>query len=107
MANGRIAPAAHRSFVQRLHQFAEGVRAMADAVLELGVELAERFVIADRHEHWIITKAFVAAWRPDKSTVDAAFERLRLAVVGPCDSKRAGEVCIMPCFGSGSFGLTP
>src|SRR5437868_9964349 len=65
---------------------------MADAVLELGIELAEGLVVADRLKHRIVAEAPVAARRPDEGPVDAAFKRLDLAVVGPGDRQRADEM---------------
>src|SRR5207248_873828 len=91
-ASAHRAPAARPSFVQRLHQLAKRIRPMADAVLELGVELSEGIVVADRLKHGVIAEPFVAARRPDEGTVDAAFECLDLAVVGPGDRQRANEM---------------
>ena len=82
--------AAH-SFSGR-HELAEGVGAVAHLVLHRGVELAERLLVADRHEHRVVAEAAVAARRPHERSVDPAVERLGLAVVGPGDRQRAGEV---------------
>src|SRR4051794_15477087 len=65
---------------------------MADAVLELGIELAESLLVTDWHEHRVIAEPALAAWRPHEDAVDASVERLRLPVVGPGDRQRAGEV---------------
>ena len=61
-------------------------------MLELGVELAERPVVADGHEHRIVAEAALAARRPHEDSVDPPVERLGLPIVGPCDRQRAGEV---------------
>src|SRR6185369_278264 len=42
--------------------------------------------------HWVVAKALVAARRPDEDPVDPAIERLDLAIVGPGDRQRAGEM---------------
>src|SRR5690242_10803475 len=65
---------------------------MADAVLKLRIEFAERLFIAHWHEHRVVAEAAFAARRPDEDAVDSPVERLGLTIVRPGDRQRAGEV---------------
>src|SRR4051794_4621835 len=84
---------------QRRDQLAEGVGAVADAVLFGRVHLAERDVAADRLEHRIVAEAPVAARRPDEAAVDPAFEPFAMAV-RPAQSERTDEMGVAARLGA-------
>src|SRR6185295_7206489 len=95
------------SFLQRLDQLAEGVGAMADRMLQIRIELAEGPIVSERDKHRVVAEALVATRWPDERAVDAPVERLGLAVVGPGNRQRAGEMCSRSGIGLGRLGLTP
>ena len=53
---------------------------MSDIELFLRIHFGKCLIIPVSHEHRVITKAAVAARRPDKLTLDSAFEQLGMPV---------------------------
>ena len=71
------------------------------------LHLAEGLLMPDRHEHRIVAEALVAARRPDQRAVDPALEGFDLAVVGPGDRQRAGEMRVGRGVGLRRLDLAP
>src|SRR4051794_26928327 len=80
---------------------------MADAVLLVRIELAERLVVAGGHEHRVVAEAAIAPRRPDQRAVDSALEALDLTVVGPGERQGAGEVGVAARFRARRLDLLP
>ena len=72
---------------------------MADAVFQVGVDLAEGLGVAVALEDGIVAEAALAARGPDDAAVDVPLKGLHMAV-GPGERKRAGE---MRGIGRGAF----
>src|SRR5215203_2815178 len=107
MASGRRAPAVRDSFLQCRQKLAERISSMADLMLQVRFDLAERLLIADGLEHRVVSEAPFATRRPDQGPVYPALERLRLAVIGPGNRKRAGKMRVASGFGAGRFDFAP
>src|SRR6185295_17265686 len=61
----------------------------------------------DRHEHRVVTEAAVAARGPYKDAVDTPIEGLGLAVIGPGNGERTGEMRGRGRVGLGRLALAP
>src|SRR5690242_14115928 len=81
-----------KRFLERLNQLAKRIGAVADAVLQLRIELSESPIVADGNEHRVVAETPVTARRPHENAVDPAIEGLGLTIVGPGDRERAGEM---------------
>src|SRR5262244_2430628 len=83
--------ASRRMLEARRHQLAEGGGAVADAVLLLGIDLAEGAGVAVGLEHRVVAEALAAARRPNQRAMGLASEHLDVAD-GPRECQDRHEV---------------